>query len=366
MVAQPSIAVIGAGIVGLSTALAAQEAGASVTVFEARTPGNGQSAGESRIFRHAHDDRRLVEVARRSRAIWKQWEQRFETELVSPDGGLALGGSALARLAILNDAGGLEASEVDGEAVASRLPILARYRGPAMFDPEAGAIRTGSATSALAGALGDALVAESGEVLSLRTTGDGGAEVRSTTGTSRFDRVVVCAGAGTERLARGVGLELPVQLAAHVRLQFDLLDPGTTPLACLQDSSAAFGEEGIYAAPLPGGRSYAVGLSDTTDAGAKEAIDGEELSSLADRAAKYVARALPGLDPNPSGHLHCWVTTVPWSDDGFAAWQRDNITFVAGHNLFKQAPELGRMLAEAALGDQLDPQLRPEAKLGEG
>jgi sarcosine oxidase len=112
----------------------------------------------------------------------------------------------------------------------------------------------------------------------------------------------------------------------------------------------------VYAAPLRGGDRYAVGLSETTTE--------EALSELASRAAAYVERALPGLDPEPVGHLHCWVTTVPWSEDGFAAWDRDGIVFVAGHNLFKQAPELGRALAAAALGGELDPDLGPEAQLG--
>ena len=37
---------------------------------------------------------------------------------------------------------------------------------------------------------------------------------------------------------------------------------------------------------------------------------------------------------------------------------------MAGHNLFKQAPGLGRALAHAALGDALPGELRPEAELG--
>ena len=57
------VAVVGAGIVGLSTAAALSDRGASVTVFERGVPGDGQSGGSGRIFRHAHDDPRLVELA---------------------------------------------------------------------------------------------------------------------------------------------------------------------------------------------------------------------------------------------------------------------------------------------------------------
>ena len=93
-------------------------------------------------------------------------------------------------------------------------------------------------------------------------------------------------------------------------------------------------------------------------------VDPASLASLADRTAAYVRRALPGLDPEPIGYRHCWVTDLPWSDDAMAVWEADGILYVAGNNLFKQAPGLGRALAQTALGEPLPGELRPEAALG--
>jgi sarcosine oxidase len=63
--------------------------------------------------------------------------------------------------------------------------------------------------------------------------------------------------------------------------------------------------------------------------------------------------------PEPVEARNCWVTELPWSNDGIAVWETGALRFVVGNNLFKHAPALGRALA----GD-LPAELRPEAKLG--
>jgi hypothetical protein len=45
-------------------------------------------------------------------------------------------------------------------------------------------------------------------------------------------------------------------------------------------------------------------------------------------------------------------------------WETGGLLFVAGNNLFKHAPALGRALARAATGDGLTATLRPQSKLG--
>jgi glycine/D-amino acid oxidase-like deaminating enzyme len=357
------VGIVGAGILGLATAHALARRGASAVVYDHGSPGAGQSAGEARIFRHAHDDPRLVAFARDSRALWDEWGERFGVELVSGDGAVAIGPSVDHLLHVLREAGGVPARHVGGEELAERVPILAGYDGPAMLDERGGSIRTRAAIEALSGELGDALVRD--EVLLVRPTGSGTVEVRSGQRRTEHDRVVVCAGRDSARLVRGLGLTLPVRLAAHVRLTFEVRGDPPSRLACLQDGSGDFGEVGVYASALPGNRAYAVGLSQTTamreDASPQDAAG---LASLSERAEGYVRRALPGLRPEPAEVVHCWVTALPWSEDGVAIWEAGDVRVIAGHNLFKQAPGLGRALAAAALGESVPAELRPEARLG--
>ncbi|HET7414968.1 MAG TPA: FAD-dependent oxidoreductase, partial [Arthrobacter sp.] len=243
------------------------------------------------------------------------------------------------------------------------LPILADYQGQAMLDVDGGAIRTLSAVEALSSRLRDELVAD--HVISVRQTTSGTAEVRTGTRCGEFEHVVVCAGRGTAALAQGAGLTIPVEAAAHVRLTFPVRGDAPERLPTFQDGSGAFGETGVYASPYPGNQFYSVGLSETVEVSDDGSVtDPSKLAALADRTTAYVERGLPGLAPRPTEYVHCWVTTLPWGEDGVGIWSAKGVSAIVGHNLFKQAPALGEALADTALGSDVPELLHPDARLG--
>ncbi|MCL3860794.1 FAD-binding oxidoreductase [Actinotalea sp. K2] len=356
------IAVVGAGIVGLATAFALRRHGTQVTVLEQGPPGGGQSAGQSRIFRHAHADPRLVEQVVRSRELWREWEDELGVELVARDGAVAIGDGVPAKAKALERFPDAPVRLLEPAELSERMPVLAGYDGPAMLDVRGGAIRTTAAVGALSERLTSSLTTD--HVLSVRRRDDGAVEVRTGTGSRVYDHVVLCAGRGTAGLVRAAGLDVPVQLRAHVRLGFEVADP-RGPLPTFQDGSGAFGETGVYASPYPDPRCYAVGLSDSTPAHADGGVvDPGAIADLADRTVAYVLRALPGLRPEPVDHVHCWVTRLPWGEDGVGIWSADGVTAVSGHNLFKQAPVLGEALAATAVTGQVPAGWDHAARLG--
>ena len=73
------------------------------------------------------------------------------------------------------------------------------------------------------------------------------------------------------------------------------------------------------------------------------------VDALVRRIVAYVEKALPGLDPEPAELRLCLTTILPEGDDTCRVWENGSVLAVAGDNLFKFGPLLGRRLAAAAL-----------------
>jgi sarcosine oxidase len=188
------------------------------------------------------------------------------------------------------------------------------------------------------------------------------------TGTGRREhaRALVCAGRGTAALARGAGVSIPVQHSATMRVTFAVRGEPPARIATLQDGSGTFGEGGVYGSAYPGNQHFAVGLSVHVGGGEDGSLtDPARLARIAEETSTYVARALPGLDPTPVEYVHCWVTELAWGSDAVAVWETPGASFLAGHNLFKHAPVLGRALARSVVDGRMRDDLEPSSRLGD-
>jgi sarcosine oxidase len=335
------VAVVGAGITGLATAYELVRRGVDVCVFEAARPGAGQSAGRTRIFRHAHRRLELVERAVESRGLWERWEQELGSQLLGREG-MVLTGPTVPDVAELLEEAGTPQRLLDEREQAEALPIMSPPGGPAVLDELGGSTDVAAAIRLLAGALGERIMLA--EVFSVDPAEP--AVVETTEGIWEAGRVVLCAGAGVGALAPELGI--PIRLSCHARATFRVKDASLAGrLAALQEQSGAFGEV-IYAAAFPGEPLYGVGLAGE---GADVSL-GAPARPLVERITAYVREALPGLDPEPAGVRLCVPTELPEGPDRFEVWSSGSMLVLVGDNLFKFAPWLGRMLAAAACGER--------------
>jgi sarcosine oxidase len=314
-----------------------------VRVFEGARPGAGQSAGRTRIFRHAHRRLDLVERALEARAGWEQWEDELGARLLGREGMLLTGPSAEAVAGLLAEAGA-PGRLIDEPAQARELPVLAPPGGPALLDELGGSTDVRTAIERLSAALGERLVAA--EVFAVGAGEP--AVVETSEGIWEAGRAVLCAGAGIGALAPE--LEIPLTTTLHARTTFRVREPALAGrLPALQEQTGAFGEI-VYAAAFPGEPFYAVGLaggdSDVPLGPGRDAA----AHSLVQRIAGYVRQALPGLHPEPVGVRLCLSTVLPDGPDSFGIWRNGTVLALAGDNLFKFGPFLGRLLASEARG----------------
>jgi len=355
------LVVVGGGIVGLSTALAAGRRDLDVRCFEAARPGGGQSAGRTRIFRHRHADEQMVGLAATARRAWTRWEERFGCELIGRDGVLVVN-PRLEEEERRLVAAGVDVREVGATELQAALPAAGPIADAALLDVEGGPIHADRAITALVQALGERLVAA--EVVGLHPD-ENGVLVATTEGMWRARHAVVCAGVDTPRLARALGLALPVRISCQLRCTFTVADvPVHGGLACLLDGREQL-EGSAYGSPCDGGRRCTVGLS-TSEVpleGVRPALPPDDvLQAATERTSAYVREALPGLDSAPVEQRLCWATKLPWGEDAFAAWRQGPVTVLAGHNLFKFAPVLGDLLVDAATGERMPGVLVPPSE----
>ncbi|MEV5890312.1 FAD-dependent oxidoreductase [Nonomuraea fuscirosea] len=353
---RPVIAVIGAGLMGAATAWQLARRGAQVTLIEAYEIGHrhGSSHGTSRIFRRVYDDPFYVDLTGRAAECWRDLESDSGTALLRTTGGLDFGaGRDLEGLAALVSAAGVACELLPERAARERWPF-ARFDGPVLFHPQAGVVDADATVAACvrrAAELG-ADVRTGTRVREVRTGGNS-ALVRMDDGSElAADTVVVAAGAWLPELADAIGTPLrlpPLRVTQQQVFHFRQRDPAQAwPTLVATDELLLYG----LPSGADGGAAPAVKIAEH-DRGTPTTAstrDGIVNPASRDAVSGWVARRLPGLDPEPVAEAVCLYTTTP--DEDFVLDRVGPVVVVSpcsGHGA-KFTPLIGHLAADLALG----------------
>jgi sarcosine oxidase len=323
-VPRPSAAVVGAGVLGLSAGWALARDGYRVTVHEQFEIGTrrGSSSGGSRIFRLSYPDAGYVRLARRAVDAWRA----VGPDLLIENGLLEWGEGTEAVASALAECGE-EHAWLQPAAAMRRFPE-ARFTEPVLWHPEAGAVRADRALARLA------------EGLEVRT--------RSRVADAReldADVVVVAAGPWLGRFV-DVPLEPRIEEVAY----FSGAPEG-------RPSIIEHGKPGHYGVVTPG-LGYKLATHAPEEPFDPDVPEREVRAVQIDRAARFAAERLPGLDPRPLHAEACLYTMTP--DEHFILDRVDGLIVCGGDSghAFKFGPLLGLLVADLAAGRELPPEAR--------
>ena len=330
------VTVVGAGIVGLATAHALSDAGATVRCLDVAEPMGARSAGDTRIFRVAHGDPALVAEARRALDLWDDWSVAGGRTFVGGERLIVSGPRVPAWSEAMTAAGAIH------RVVARRRNV----HGPSgelddgygvLHDPAGGVLD-------LAGAGAFLRAAVTPERVEVAAVGEDGTVHRADGGTEAADAVVVAAGAGTPALVAPLGIAVPAELEHHTRFTF----AGPADRPCHLDGRPDGPLASTYQHRTASGH-WAVG-GHLPDADTAWELGADEVARRSRAAVvDHVRRHLPDLDPEPVAELRC--TPLRGAGDGVHRARAGAVHVVWGDNLAKLAPRIGELVAADVVGD---------------
>jgi sarcosine oxidase subunit beta len=312
------VAIVGAGIIGLSCATFLAQRGLSVVVLERKTPGAGSSTRNGGGVRSQFGTATNIRLSLLSAPYWAEFEERFGVDVGLRRIGylfLAREASTLAELSEqveLQHQLGVGSELLSAADVAGRWPSLARLElAGGSFCATDGFVNQFRVLRGLTRAAEEAgATIESGtDVTGMDVRGDRIEAVRTTRGTIGADVVVNCAGAWAPRLADHIGLALPIRSR---RVQLLMARPTNALPAGLPWLIDAVGQ--VHVRPDLDGRAQVGGFL-----GRDETVDPDAFDHDAD--ADWIAGILPrlserlGIEIEPSSIVDSWAGVYPSTPD---------------------------------------------------
>ena len=333
------IAVVGAGVVGMSATVELLAAGHEVTCYEPGSIMGERSVGSTRIFRFAHVDPDLVRLAQEAKAGFDRWSEQAGRPLLI-DAECVISGIDLADRAAAMARAGADFELVPAGSGRLRLPVT-QEPAVALVDVGGGVVDVDGLREFLSVRGGRAVVRQ--PVFRLDITAGGAAAVTAAGGRAEYDAVLLAAGAGTAHLAAQVGIYTSPRLSHHLRCTFPVADGDWQAWIDVPPD-----RPGTYQHRAGPGR-WAVGGHVDPALTVWEA--GREAAEIASRAALLdYARAHLAVEPTIVDEIYC--TSIPNLGDGVHLRRNGPVLAIYGDNLMKFAPVLGRDLARSVVAGE--------------
>ena len=351
--ARRDVAVIGQGLIGLSTAVALARRGRSVVALDALGSAHPltSSTGASRSIRAAYANPLYVRLALEALASWRALEVETGRSILHLTGQVDLAPAAmLDELAAGMAAEGIAARRLDADGLAAVFPELRLGPGErALYHDSGGTVLAAEGMAALADVASDLDVelAAPERVNRIDLAGDGVA-LHTDARTVEADAVVVAAGPWARELLSPLGVDLPLSPGVAQVTYVDV--PHLVGRPGIADWSIEDSGRGVYGHPVPG-----MGYKIAFDAAGPEPWSGtapewppdlgEQEELLGWAARRFAGTAMPVIE----SQRHPWTMTP---DTDFVIDVDGPLVVACGcsGHAFKFGPALGELVADIALG----------------
>jgi glycine/D-amino acid oxidase-like deaminating enzyme len=341
------VLVVGGGVVGAATALAAATRGARTALVERSPAGcaTGSSKGSARIVAPAaYPDHSYLEMGLDALRSWQRIEATCGERLLDLTGALSVGEFSQRGFAALQKAGAV-AELVSGPEVRRRFGAETHGR-PALFQADAGVIRADRAHAALI-----ALAREAGTEIHFEETalsiaeGEAGVEISTDQGSRRCAVVILAAGAWAAPLAATAGIALDAVVTSQSVAYFSLLEGARAPVALMDFD----GEEPYALADPRHGLKAAFHAHGEPVATVGDPAEAE--GATIDRLAGWVAGVFPDLGAELVDSETCLYTRTP--NERFVLERHGRVVIAAACN--GQGFQLAPATADHVVGLALEP-----------
>jgi sarcosine oxidase len=355
------VIIIGGGVMGCAAAYHLASDGQRVLLIEqfGVVHTQGSSHGPSRIIRLAYDTEDYMQLAQAAYRFWRDLEAESGEQLLRTIGGLDIGlpgAVALDEIRAMYEAADVAFESLDRDEIVRRFPKFQLAEDTiGYYQPDYGLLAADRCVATLASLARrhGAQIHEFETALAITPLNDA-VEVRTTAGTYRAARLILCAGSWMRPLVQQLGVDLPLTVTKELVGYFQPPDPEAYlperfPIFIHRFPNTTTLGSGF---PLFGHTGFKMIFDRTGPTIEPDDPDHEPASGQLNLLLNYAASVLPALGGRLIEAATCRYTMTPdehFIIDRHPEYQQIVIASPCSGHGFKFGSVIGRIVADLAV-----------------